>query len=99
MWQDTDPDRCGNLPFVFDDNFGYEAYVNYALDVPMYFLYENGTYHDVTGASFRDFMQGKLAGFEGRLPTMDDWESHLSTIFPEVRLKKFLEMRGADGGP
>jgi len=99
VWEDTDPDRCGTLPFVFDRNFGFERYVDYVLDVPMYFLYRNGIYHNVAGQSFRDFMAGKLPGMEGEYPTMADWESHLTTVFPEVRLKKFLEMRGADGGP
>jgi glutamate--cysteine ligase len=99
MWKDTDPDRCGTLPFVFEDGMGFERYVDYALDVPMYFLYRNGTYLDVTGLSFRDLMAGKLPGYEGELPSMTDWENHLTTIFPEVRLKRFLEMRGADGAP
>ncbi len=99
MWKDTDPDRCGTLPFVFEDGMGFERYVDYALDVPMYFLYREGTYQDVTGLSFRDLMAGKLPGYEGELPSMTDWENHLTTIFPEVRLKRFLEMRGADGAP
>ena len=99
MWKDTDPDRCGTLPFVFEDGMGFERYVDYALDVPMYFLYRDGTYNDVTGLSFRDFMDAKLPGYEGELPSMTDWENHLTTIFPEVRLKRFLEMRGADGAP
>lgn len=99
VWEDTDPDRCGNLPFVFDDGFGFERYVDYMLDVPMYFVYRDGVYNDVTGKSFKDFMAGKLSGFEGQKPTLKDWEDHLSTAFPEVRLKKYLELRGADGGP
>lgn len=99
VWTDTDPDRCGMIPFVFDDNFGFERWVDYALDVPMYFLYRDGIYHDVTGQSFKDFMQGKLKGHEGVLPTEDDWEAHLTTLFPEARVKRFIEMRGADGGP
>lgn len=98
VWTDTDNNRTGMLPFVFDEGFSYEQYVDYALDVPMYFVYRNGVYHDVTGRSFRDFLAGKLEGFEGELPTMTDWENHLTTIFPEVRMKKFLEMRGADDG-
>jgi glutamate--cysteine ligase len=77
---------------------GYERYVEYALDVPMYFVYRDGNYIDVAGSSFRDFMAGRLRGFEGELPTIDDWADHLTTLFPEVRLKRFLEMRGADGG-
>ncbi|KAM0953673.1 putative glutamate--cysteine ligase [Dioscorea sansibarensis] len=89
----------GMLPFVFDDSFGFERYVDYALDVPMYFVYRNKKYIDCTGMSFRDFMAGKLAPVPGELPTLNDWENHLTTIFPEVRLKRYLEMRGADGGP
>ena len=99
VWTDTDPDRCGMLPFVFEDGFGFERYVEYILDVPMYFVYRNGTYHDVAGQSFRDFLAGRLTGFPGERPTMADWESHLTTAFPEVRLKRYLEFRGADGGP
>ncbi|MGH1418773.1 MAG: glutamate--cysteine ligase [Hyphomicrobiaceae bacterium] len=99
VWRDTDPARTGMLPFVFEDGMGYEAYVEYALDVPMYFVYRDGRYVDVAGASFRDFIAGKLHGFEGQHPTLDDWSDHLTTIFPEIRLKKFLEMRGADSGP
>ena len=98
VWRDTDPARTGLLPFVFEPGMGYEAYVDYALDVPMYFVYRNGTYIDVAGRSFRDFMAGRLPGLEGELPTIDDWSDHLTTLFPEVRLKRFLEMRGADGG-
>ena len=99
VWTDTDPDRCGMLPFVFDDGFGFERWIDYVLDVPMYFVYRDGTYHDVAGKSFRDFMDGKLEGFEGERPSMRDWNDHMTTVFPEVRLKKYLEMRGADGGP
>ncbi len=99
IWEDTDPDRCGILPFVFEDGMGFERYVDYVLDVPMYFIYRDGRYIDVAGQSFRDFMNGRLPGRPGELPTMDDWEQHMTTVFPEVRLKKFLEMRGADGGP
>ncbi len=98
IWTDTDPDRCGILPFVFEEGMGFEAYVDHVLNVPMYFVNRNGIYHDVSGKSFKDFMNGKLEGFEGELPTIDDWEDQMSTLFPEVRLKKFLEMRGADGG-
>ncbi len=98
IWSDTDPDRTGMLPFVFEDGFGYERYLDYALDVPMYFVYRDGIYHDVAGLSFRDFLDGKLKGFEGEKPRASDFTDHLSTIFPEVRLKSFLEMRGADGG-
>ncbi len=98
LWEDTDPDRCGTLPFVFEDGMGFERYADYALDVPMYFVYRGGNYIDVAGQSFRDFLRGRLPGLEGELPTMGDWIDHLTTIFPEVRLKTFLEMRGADGG-
>lgn len=98
VWRDTDPARTGLLPFVFEPGMGYEAYVDYALGVPMYFVYRDGEYIDVAGRSFRDFMAGKLPGLEGELPTIDDWSDHLTTLFPEVRLKRFLEMRGADGG-
>ena len=99
VWMDTDHDRCGMLPFVFENGYGFERHVDYLLDVPMYFVYRNGIYHDVAGKSFRDFMNGKLDGFEGQLPHMGDWTDHMTTNFPEVRLKKYLEMRGADGGP
>jgi glutamate--cysteine ligase len=99
IWTDTDPDRTGMLDFVFEDGFGYERYVDYILDVPMYFSYRDGIYHDASGQSFRDFMDGKLPVLPGALPTLRDWSDHLTTAFPEVRLKKFLEMRGADGGP
>lgn len=98
IWTDTDPDRCGILPFVFEDGMGFEAYVDHVLNVPMYFVNRGNDYHDVSGKSFKDFMHGKLEGFEGEIPTIKDWEDHMSTLFPEVRLKKFLEMRGADGG-
>jgi glutamate--cysteine ligase len=99
IWSDTDPHRTGMLPFVFDDNFGYEQYADYMLDVPMYFVYRDGQYIDAAGLSFRDFMKGELSVLPGELPNMSDWEDHMSTAFPEVRLKSFLEMRGADGGP
>ena len=99
IWTDTDPDRTGMLPFVFDQGFGFEQYVDYALDVPMYFVRRQGKYLDASGLSFRDFMAGKLSILPGELPAMGDFEDHLSTIFPEVRLKRFLEMRGSDAGP
>ena len=99
VWEDTDPDRCGILPFVFEDGMGYERYVDHVLDVPMYFVYRDGKYIDAAGQSFRDFMEGKLPALPGETPTEGDWSDHLTTLFPEVRLKKFLEMRGADGGP
>lgn len=99
VWTDTDPDRSGMLPFVFDEDFGFERYVEYALDVPMYFVQREGTYHDAAGQSFRDFLNGRLPALPGEKPTIEDWTNHLTTIFPEVRIKKFAEMRGADGGP
>ncbi|MHC9084198.1 glutamate--cysteine ligase [Luteimonas sp. RIT-PG2_3] len=104
IWTDTDPDRTGMLDFVFEDGFGYERYVDYLLDVPMYFSYRDGPdgkgkYHDASGLSFRDFLEGRLSVLPGQLPTIRDWNDHMTTAFPEVRLKKFLEMRGADGGP
>ena len=99
VWQELDADRTGMLPFVFEDGMGFERYVDYALDVPMYFVYRNGQYIDALGQSFRDFMKGELPALPGELPYLSDWEDHLTTIFPEVRLKQFLEMRGADGGP
>jgi len=98
IWEDTDPDRTGMLPFVFQDGFGYERYCDYALDVPMYFIYRHGEYIDVAGRSFRDFLEGRLPELPGEKPRLSDWTDHLSTAFPEVRLKSFLEMRGADGG-
>jgi glutamate--cysteine ligase len=99
VWTDTDPDRTGLLGFVFEDGFGYESYAQYALDVPMYFVKRDGKYIDVAGQSFRDFMEGRLPGLPGERPTIKDWEDHTTTLFPEVRLKTFLEMRGADSGP
>jgi len=99
VWRDTDPNRTGMLPFAFETGMGYERYVDYALDVPMYFVYRDGRYIDVAGASFRTFLKGELPQLPGILPTVDDWADHLTTLFPEVRLKRFLEMRGADGGP
>jgi glutamate--cysteine ligase len=98
IWRDTDPDRTGLLPFAFEDGMGFERYVDYALDVPMYFVYRDDSYIDVAGASFRDFLAGKLAALPGVLPTLDDWADHLTTLFPDVRLKRFLETRGADAG-
>ncbi len=99
IWSDTDPHRTGMLPFVFDKGFGYEQYVDYMLDVPMYFVFRDGQYLNAAGLSFRDFLNGELSILPGEKPTLSDWEDHLSTAFPEVRLKSFLEMRGADGGP
>lgn len=99
IWSDTDPARTGMLPFVFEDGFGYERWAKYMLDVPMYFVFRDGKYIDAAGLSFRDFLDGKLSVLPGERPTQSDWWDHLSTAFPEVRLKSFLEMRGADGGP
>ncbi|CUA88289.1 glutamate--cysteine ligase, plant type [Chelatococcus sambhunathii] len=99
IWLDTDRDRTGMLPFAFEDGMGFERYVDWALDVPMYFVKRDDTYHDVAGASFRDLLAGRLPQLPGERATMSDWANHLSTLFPEVRLKRFLEMRGSDGGP
>jgi glutamate--cysteine ligase len=99
VWTDTDPDRCGMLPFVFEKGFGFERYVEWMLDVPMYFVYRDGRYIDASGQSFRDFLAGRLPALPGERPFMGDWTDHLTTAFPEVRLKRYLEMRGADGGP
>jgi glutamate--cysteine ligase len=99
IWTDTDPARTGMLPFVFEDGFGYDRYADYMLDVPMYFVFRDGKYIDAAGLSFRDFLDGRLSVLPGEKPTRSDWNDHLSTAFPEVRLKSFLEMRGADGGP
>lgn len=96
MWEDLDPDRTGVPGFVFEDGMGFSRYVDYALDVPMYFIMRNGHHVDVTGQSFRDFMKGKLPGHEGDYPDIEDWHNHLSTLFPEVRLKRYLELRGPD---
>ncbi|SON54525.1 Glutamate-cysteine ligase GshA [Hartmannibacter diazotrophicus] len=100
IWRDTDNDRSGMIPFVFEEGFGFQRYVDWALDVPMYFVKRGDTYHDATDITFRQYLDG---GFEDRIPgvvpSIGDWDNHLSTLFPEVRLKRFLEMRGADGGP
>ena len=99
VWTDTDPDRSGMLPFVFEPGMGYERYAAYALDVPMYFVYREGRYIDASGQSFRDFLAGRLPALPGEHPRITDWENHLTTLFPEVRAKRYIEMRGADGGP
>ncbi len=99
IWRDLDPARTGMLPFVFEDGFGFERWVDYALDVPMYFVYRDGKYIDALGQSFRDFLEGKLPALPGEKPTLSDWADHLTTLFPEARIKQYLEMRGADGGP
>jgi glutamate--cysteine ligase len=98
IWTDTDNQRSGMLPFVFEPGFGFEAYVDWVLDVPMYFVYRDGRYLDASGQSFRDFIDGRLPALPGERPTLSDWADHLTTAFPEVRLKRYLEMRGADGG-
>jgi len=97
-WGDTDPERCGSLPFVFEEGMGFERYTDYVLDVPMYFVYRNGEYLDASGLSFRDFLAGRLPVLPGERPFLSDWVNHLTTVFPQVRLKTFLEMRGADAG-
>lgn len=99
IWTDTDPDRTGILPFVFEETMSFERYVDYVLDVPMYFVYRDGRYIDASGQSFRDFMAGRLPALPGEYPSLGDWADHLTTVFPEVRMKRYLEMRGADGGP
>ena len=99
IWRDLDADRTGMLPFVFEDGFDFESWVQYALDVPMYFVYRDGQYINALGMSFRDFLKGELPALPGEKPTLSDWADHLTTIFPEARIKKFIEMRGADGGP
>jgi glutamate--cysteine ligase len=99
IWRDTDNARSGMIPWAFEDGMGFERWVDYALDVPMYFVKRGDSYIDVAGSSFRDFFDGKNPAFPGERPTLSDWANHLSTIFPEVRLKRYLEMRGADGVP
>ncbi len=99
VWTDTDPDRTGMLDFVFRDGFNFETYARYALQVPMYFAKRGDRYIDLAGRSFSQFMEGKLAEMPGERPTIKDWADHTTTLFPEVRLKKYLEMRGADAGP
>ena len=99
IWRDLDAARTGTLPFVFEDGMSFERYVDYALDVPMYFVYRDGKYIDALGQSFRDFLKGELPALPGEKPTTADWGDHLTTIFPDVRIKQFMEMRGADGGP
>ena len=99
IWQNLDAARTGMLPFAFQDGMGYERWVDYVLDVPMYFVYRDGKYIDALGQSFRDFLNGRLPALPGEVPTLSDWADHLTTVFPEARVKKFIEMRGADGGP
>ena len=99
IWQNLDPARTGMLPFVFEDGFGYDRWVDYVLDVPMYFVYRDGKYINALGQNFRDFLKGELPALPGELPTLSDWADHMTTVFPEARVKKYIEMRGADGGP
>ncbi|MEO9518384.1 MAG: glutamate--cysteine ligase [Paracoccaceae bacterium] len=99
VWRHLDDARTGMLPFVFEDGFGFDAWVEYALDVPMYFVYRDGEYIDALGQSFREFLKGQLPALPGETPKLSDWADHLTTIFPEARVKQFIEMRGADGGP
>ncbi|MDO5621470.1 MAG: glutamate--cysteine ligase [Paracoccus sp. (in: a-proteobacteria)] len=99
IWQNLDAARTGMLPFVFEDGFGYERWVDYVLDVPMYFVYRDGKYINALGQSFRDFLNGRLPALPGEVPTLSDWADHMTTVFPEARVKKYIEMRGADGGP
>ena len=99
IWRHLDDARTGMLPFVFEDGMGFERYVDYALDVPMYFVYRDGKYINALGQSFRDFLKGQLPALPGEVPTLSDWADHLTTAFPEARIKKYMEMRGADGGP
>ncbi|MDO5706732.1 MAG: glutamate-cysteine ligase family protein, partial [Paracoccus sp. (in: a-proteobacteria)] len=99
IWQNLDEARTGMLPFAFQDGFGYERWVDYVLDVPMYFVYRDGKYINALGQSFRDFLNGRLPALPGEVPTLSDWADHMTTVFPEARVKKFIEMRGADGGP
>ncbi|MCX7558779.1 glutamate--cysteine ligase [Sulfitobacter sp. F26204] len=99
VWRNLDNARTGTLPFIFEEGFGFERWVQYALDVPMYFVYRDGKYVNALGMSFRDFLEGKLPALPGEIPTLSDWADHLTTAFPEARMKKFIEMRGADGGP
>jgi len=99
VWTDTDPDRCGTPRFVFESGMGFERYTDYALDVPMYFVERGGRLVDCAGQSFRDFLAGRLPALPGEHPNLDDWEAHLTTLFPEVRIKRFMEQRGADAGP
>ena len=99
IWRDLDAARTGMLPMVFEEGFGFEAYTDWALDVPMYFVFREGEYIDALGQSFRDFLAGRLPALPGEKPTLGDWADHLTTLFPEARIKRYMEMRGADGGP
>lgn len=98
IWRDLDASRTGLLPFAFEPGMGFQRYVDWVLDVPMYFVYRDGRYIDALGQSFRDFMAGRLPALPGERPTLSDWADHLTTVFPEARVKRYLEMRGADVG-
>lgn len=98
IWRDLDASRTGMLPFAFEEGFGFQRYVDWVLDVPMYFVYRDGVYHNALGQSFRDFLKGELPALPGEKPTLSDWADHLTTVFPEARVKKYIEMRGADCG-
>ena len=98
IWRGLDDSRTGMLPFAFEDGFGFDRYADWVLDVPMYFVYRDGTYIDARGQSFRDFLAGRLPALPGEIPTLSDWADHLTTVFPEARIKKYMEMRGADAG-
>ncbi len=99
IWRSLDDARTGMLPFAFEPGFGFERYVDWVLDVPMYFVYREGRYINALGQSFRDFLKGRLPALPGEVPTLSDWADHLTTVFPEARLKRYIEMRGADAGP
>jgi len=99
IWRSLDEDRTGMLPWVFEDGMGFERWVEWVLDVPMYFVYRDGKYINALGMSFRDFLKGELPALPGEMPTLSDWADHLTTVFPEARVKQYIEMRGADGGP
>jgi glutamate--cysteine ligase len=98
IWRGLDNSRTGMLPFAFDEGFGFQAYVDWVLDVPMYFVYRDGKYINALGQSFRDFLKGELPALPGEKPTLSDWADHMTTVFPEARVKKYIEMRGADCG-
>lgn len=99
IWRNLDDSRTGMLPWVFENGMGFERWVDWVLDVPMYFVYRDGKYIDALGMSFRDFLKGELPALPGEKPLLSDWADHLTTVFPEARIKQFIEMRGADGGP
>ena len=98
IWRGLDDSRTGTLPFAFDAGMGFQRYVDWVLDVPMYFVYRDGKYLNALGQSFRDFLNGQLPALPGEKPTLSDWADHMTTVFPEARVKKYIEMRGADCG-